>query len=43
LAAVRHEGITGSIAFDQKGDLRDAAMTIYTFRKGKKVRLAVLR
>ena len=43
LAAVRHEGITGSIAFDRKGDLRDAAMTIYTFRKGKKVRLAVLR
>jgi len=43
LAAVRHEGVTGSIAFDQKGDLRDAAMTIYTFRKGKKVRLAVLR
>jgi branched-chain amino acid transport system substrate-binding protein len=43
LAAVRHEGITGSIAFDQKGDLRDAAMTIYTFRKGKKAKLAVLR
>jgi branched-chain amino acid transport system substrate-binding protein len=43
LAAVRHEGVTGSIAFDQKGDLRDAAMTIYTFRKGKKVKLAVLR
>ena len=43
LAAVRHEGITGSIAFDQKGDLRDAAMTIYTFRNGKKARLAVLR
>jgi branched-chain amino acid transport system substrate-binding protein len=43
LAAVRHEGVTGSIAFDQKGDLHDAAMTIYTFRKGKKAKLAVLR
>ena len=43
LAAVRHEGVTGSIAFDQKGDLRDAAMTIYTFRKGKKAKVAVLR
>jgi branched-chain amino acid transport system substrate-binding protein len=43
LAAVRHEGVTGTIAFDQKGDLRDAAMTIYTFRKGKKAKLAVLR
>jgi branched-chain amino acid transport system substrate-binding protein len=43
LAAVKHEGVTGAIAFDQKGDLRDAAMTIYTFRKGKKAKLAVLR
>jgi branched-chain amino acid transport system substrate-binding protein len=43
LAAVRHEGVTGSIAFDRKGDLRNAAMTIYTYRKGKKARLAVLR
>jgi branched-chain amino acid transport system substrate-binding protein len=43
LAAIRHEGVTGSIAFDQKGDLRNAAMTIYTFRKGKKAKLAVLR
>jgi branched-chain amino acid transport system substrate-binding protein len=43
LAAVKHEGITGSIAFDPKGDLRNAAMTIYTYRKGKKARLAVLR
>ena len=43
LSAVRHEGVTGSIAFDQKGDLRDAAMTIYTFRKGKKAKVAVLR
>jgi branched-chain amino acid transport system substrate-binding protein len=43
LAAISHEGVTGRIAFDQKGDLRDAAMTIYTFRKGKKAKLAVLR
>ncbi|MGJ9419050.1 branched-chain amino acid ABC transporter substrate-binding protein [Massilia sp. CMS3.1] len=43
LAAVKHEGVTGSIAFDPKGDLHNAAMTIYTFRKGKKAKLAVLR
>jgi len=43
LAATNHEGVTGRIAFDQKGDLRDAAMTIYTFRKGKKAKVAVLR
>jgi len=43
LAAISHEGVTGRIGFDQKGDLRDAAMTIYTFRKGKKAKVAVLR
>ncbi|GAB3389504.1 branched-chain amino acid ABC transporter substrate-binding protein [Massilia agri] len=42
LAAVRHEGVTGSIAFDAKGDLRDAAMTLYTYRQGKKVKLQVV-
>jgi branched-chain amino acid transport system substrate-binding protein len=43
LASVRHEGVTGSIAFDPKGDLRDAAMTLYTYRQGKKVKLQVVR
>lgn len=43
LAAIRHEGVTGSIAFDPKGDLRNAAMTLYTYRQGKKVKLQVVR
>ncbi len=43
LAAIRHEGVTGSIAFDPKGDLRDAAMTLYTYRQGKKIKLQVVR
>jgi len=43
LASIRHEGVTGSIAFDAKGDLRDAAMTLYTYRQGKKVKLQVVR
>ncbi|MBQ5947349.1 branched-chain amino acid ABC transporter substrate-binding protein [Massilia sp. ST3] len=43
LAKVRHEGVTGPIAFDARGDLRDAALTLYTYRKGKKTRLQVLR
>ena len=43
LAAIRHEGVTGTIAFDAKGDLRDAAMTLYTYRQGKKVKLQVVR
>ena len=43
LAGIRHEGVTGSIAFDPHGDLRDAAMTLYTYRQGKKVKLLVVR
>ncbi|MCC2958377.1 branched-chain amino acid ABC transporter substrate-binding protein [Massilia sp. IC2-477] len=43
LAGVKHEGVTGSIAFDPKGDLRNAAMTLYTYRQGKKVKLQVVR
>ncbi|MDB5749194.1 MAG: branched-chain amino acid transporter substrate-binding protein [Massilia sp.] len=43
LAQIKHEGITGTIAFDPKGDLRNAALTLYTYRKGKKTKLQVLR
>lgn len=43
LAKIRHQGITGTIAFDAKGDLRNAALTMYTYRQGKKVKLQVVR
>jgi branched-chain amino acid transport system substrate-binding protein len=43
LAKIRYQGVTGTIAFDARGDLRDAAMTLYTYRGGKKVKLEVLR
>ncbi|MFC4929115.1 branched-chain amino acid ABC transporter substrate-binding protein [Massilia sp. GCM10023247] len=43
LAQIRYEGITGAIAFDPKGDLRNAALTLYTYRQGKKTKLQVLR
>ena len=43
LAKIRYQGITGTIAFDAKGDLRDAALTLYTYRQGKKVKLQVMR
>ncbi len=43
LARTRYQGVTGTIAFDAKGDLLDAAMTMYTYRGGKKVKLEVVR
>ncbi|MES2315909.1 MAG: branched-chain amino acid ABC transporter substrate-binding protein [Pseudomonadota bacterium] len=43
IARVHYQGVTGNIAFDAYGDLLDAAMTIYTYRGGKKVKLEVVR
>ena len=36
-------GVTGSIAFDGKGDRRDAEMTIFTLQGGKIVPIAVIK
>jgi branched-chain amino acid transport system substrate-binding protein len=43
LQAIRYQGVTGAISFDAFGDLNDAALTLYTYRAGKKVKTAVLR
>ncbi len=43
LKKVSYQGVTGAIAFDVNGDLRDAALTLYTYRGGKKVKVAVMR
>ena len=43
MANIRHTGVTGNISFDAYGDLNNPAMTIYTFRGGKKVKLEVVR
>ena len=43
LAKIRHQGVTGSIAFEPNGDLSNAALTLYTYRNGKKTKLQVVR
>jgi branched-chain amino acid transport system substrate-binding protein len=43
LARIKYPGITGAIAFDANGDLRDAALTLYTYRQGKLTKLRVVR
>ena len=43
LAGIHYQGITGAIAFDPRGDLHDAALTLYTYRDGRKVKLSVVR
>jgi len=43
IAKLRYQGVTGNIEFDPYGDLTNAAMTIYTYRGGKKTKLEVVR
>jgi len=43
LRAVKYRGVTGDIAFDANGDLQNAALTLYTYRKGVLTKLQVIR
>jgi len=43
LAKAEYKGVTGTVAFDARGDVRDGVLTIYTFRKGRRHRVAVMK
>jgi branched-chain amino acid transport system substrate-binding protein len=43
IAKTRYKGVTGTIAFDRFGDIRDGALTLYTFKGGHRTVLAVTR
>jgi branched-chain amino acid transport system substrate-binding protein len=43
LAKIDHQGVTGKIAFDEKGDIKNGALTMYTYKGGNKSALAVVR
>jgi branched-chain amino acid transport system substrate-binding protein len=38
-----YKGVTGDISFDEKGDLKNGALTLYTFRNAKREQIAVVR
>jgi len=38
-----YPGVTGPITFDEKGDIKNGALTLKTYRGGKAVELAVIR
>jgi branched-chain amino acid transport system substrate-binding protein len=40
---VELKGLTGPIAFDEKGDIKNGALTLFTFRGGKRSQIAVVR
>jgi branched-chain amino acid transport system substrate-binding protein len=37
------KGVTGTISFDEKGDIKNGALTLYTYTAGKRDALAVVR
>ncbi|TFW32867.1 branched-chain amino acid ABC transporter substrate-binding protein [Massilia horti] len=43
LANIRYKGVTGEIAFDQRGDIRDGTITLYTFKSGRRTVVAVTK
>ncbi|MFT3665680.1 branched-chain amino acid ABC transporter substrate-binding protein [Piscinibacter sp.] len=43
LAKIEHKGVTGNIAFDEKGDIKNGALTLYTYKGGKREQMAVVR
>jgi branched-chain amino acid transport system substrate-binding protein len=38
-----YKGVTGDIGFDEKGDVKNGALTLYSYKGGSKINLAVVR
>jgi branched-chain amino acid transport system substrate-binding protein len=38
-----YKGVTGNISFDEKGDIKNGALTLYTYKGGKREQIAVIR
>lgn len=43
LAKTNYDGVTGKIQFDAKGDVKDGALTLYTYKGGKREALMVTK
>jgi branched-chain amino acid transport system substrate-binding protein len=43
LAKINYEGVTGKVAFDAKGDIKNGALTLYTYKGGKREQMMVVR
>jgi branched-chain amino acid transport system substrate-binding protein len=43
LAKISYKGVTGNIVFDNKGDIKDGTLTLYTYKGGKREQLAVTK
>jgi branched-chain amino acid transport system substrate-binding protein len=38
-----YKGVTGVISFDEKGDIKNGALTLFTYKGGKRDQIAVVR
>ncbi|MET0193068.1 MAG: hypothetical protein ABW200_06820, partial [Hyphomicrobiaceae bacterium] len=38
-----YKGVTGNISFDEKGDIKNGALTLYTYKGDKRDQIAVVR
>ncbi len=43
LAATNYKGVTGPITFDAKGDIKNGALTLHSYKDGKMTDMAVVR
>ena len=43
LKKIRYEGVTGTIQFDGAGDIQNGALTLFTYKGGKRSRIDVIR
>ena len=43
LAKINYKGVTGNIAFDSKGDIKEGTLTLYTYKGGKRQQIAVTK
>ena len=43
LGKIQYKGMTGPIAFDEKGDIKNGALTLYTYKGGVRTQIAVVR
>ena len=43
LKSISYKGVTGQIEFDEKGDIKNGALTLYTYKGGQRSEIAVIR
>ena len=42
-ATTDYKGVTGPISFDEKGDIKHGALTLFTYKGGQRTQIAVIR